>query len=91
MPNGPTGNDRPSYVPRIVDEEVERALRTSGAISIKGPRACGKTSTGRQFAQSVIQLDRDTPEAALAHAAPSTALDGATPRLIDEWQEVPAV
>ncbi|MHC2799276.1 uncharacterized protein ACUXA5_001582 [Corynebacterium hesseae] len=79
------------YLPRIVDAEVERGLRVSGALFLKGPRASGKTSTARQFAKSVIQLDRDSPEANLARMQPALGLQGARPRLIDEWQVVPAI
>lgn len=79
------------YLPRIVDAEVERGLRVAGALFLKGPRASGKTSTARQFAKSAIQLDRDSPEANLARMQPALGLEGARPRLIDEWQVVPAI
>ena len=79
------------YLPRIVDAEVERGLRVAGALFLKGPRASGKTSTARQFAKSVIQLDRDTPEANLARMQPALGIQGSRPRLIDEWQVVPAM
>ena len=79
------------YLPRIVDAELERGLRVAGALFLKGPRASGKTSTARQFAKSVIQLDRDSPEANLARMQPALGLEGARPRLIDEWQVVPAI
>ncbi|AWB85151.1 ATP-binding protein [Corynebacterium liangguodongii] len=80
-----------SYIDRVVDHEVRRGLKTSGALVIKGPRACGKTSTAQQFAASAIQLDRDTAEAAAVRMEPSLGLEGARPRLIDEWQAVPAI
>lgn len=80
-----------TYLPRIVDKEVAHALHTAGALYLKGPRACGKTSTARQFAQSIIQLDRDTAEASAARTHPALALNGTKPRLIDEWQAAPGV
>ncbi|MDO5670679.1 MAG: ATP-binding protein [Corynebacterium sp.] len=80
-----------SYIPRIVDRELERALGVSGAVFIKGPRACGKSATARQVAASEVRLDVDGPEITLARTDPRLILDGDTPRLIDEWQAVPEV
>ena len=80
-----------TYLPRTVDDELARALRTSGAVVIKGPRACGKTETARRAAASEIGLDQDTAAVALSAADPRLLLDGATPRLLDEWQAVPGV
>lgn len=80
-----------TYLPRTVDGELARALRTSGAVVIKGPRACGKTETARRVAASEIGLDQDTATTALSAADPRLLLDGETPRLLDEWQAVPGV
>lgn len=80
-----------TYFPRAFDETVEALLAIHPALLVTGPRATGKTTTARQFARSVIELDR--PEVALAVAAdPDAALDGlARPTLIDEWQVVPEI
>ena len=74
-----------TYLPRTVDDELARALRTSGAVVIKGPRACGKTETARGAAASEIGLDQDTATTALSAADPRLLLDGETPRLLDAW------
>ena len=79
------------YRPRIVDEELAARLGSAGAVLIEGPRACGKTSTGRRHAASEVLLDVD---AGLRHAAelePGFVLEGPVPRLIDEWQTVPSI
>ena len=58
---------------------------------IEGPKACGKTETARQHAQSEVLLDVD-PEAQRAAAIdPRLVLPGAVPRLIDEWQREPRI
>ena len=80
------------YLPRIADDALDWALKTSGAVQIVGPKWCGKTATGEQKAKSVIYLqdpDRSTTYMALADAKPSVLLEGAKPRLIDEWQMAP--
>ena len=79
------------YRPRIVDEELATRLGSAGAVLIEGPRACGKTATGRHHAASEVLLDVD---AGLRHAAelePGLVLEGPAPRLIDEWQTVPSI
>lgn len=79
------------YRGRIVDQIIQRALGTFGAVIIQGPRAAGKTTTGLQMSASSIRLD-STPElAALAETSPSTVLTGESPRLLDEWQLAPTL
>ncbi|GAA4508885.1 ATP-binding protein [Brevibacterium yomogidense] len=80
-----------AYLPRIVDNELARGLLTVGAVHIRGPRASGKTRTARQVCASEIRLDTESPEASLARMEPQSALPGPVPRLIDEWQAVPAI
>jgi uncharacterized protein len=81
----------PSYVPRIADAELSAQLATNGAVVIEGPKACGKTETARQQAASEVLLDIDTAAQRAAEIDPALVLVGDTPRLLDEWQVVPAV
>ncbi len=65
-----------------------------GAVLIEGPKWCGKTTTASQQANSIIKMqDPDNSAEYLATAAtkPSLLLKGATPRLIDEWQDAPVL
>lgn len=80
------------YLSRIADDELALRLEAFGAVQIKGPKWCGKTTTAEQQAKSFIKLqDPDKREGYLATARtkPSILLKGETPRLIDEWQDVP--
>lgn len=82
------------YLKRIGDEELQLALKASGAVLIEGAKWCGKTSTAQQAAKSVIFLqdpDQSASYLALADAKPSLLLTGANPRLIDEWQMAPVL
>lgn len=79
------------YVPRVVDAEMRAALATMPAVVVEGPRACGKTWTGRRFASSVVYLDDRVSAALDAGMDPASILDGAPPRLLDEWQLAPGV
>ena len=80
-----------TYVPRIVDAELSRRLAANGAVVIEGPKACGKTETARQQAASEVLLDVDRAAQQAAEIDPRLVLDGPTPRLLDEWQIVPAI
>lgn len=79
------------YLPRIVDDELDEVLAASGAVVIEGPRASGKTATARRQAASEVRLDVDHNARQLAGVDPATALQGETPRLIDEWQLEPSI
>lgn len=82
------------YLGRTADAVLEEQLRAFGAVLIEGPKWCGKTTTAEQAAKSVIKLqDPDMRDEYLATAAtkPSLLLNGDTPRLIDEWQDVPVL
>ena len=79
------------YRPRIVDEELATRLGSAGAVLIEGPRACGKTATGRHHAASEVLLDVDAGLRRGAELEPSLVLEGPAPRLIDEWQTVPSI
>src|SRR6266851_3600896 len=81
----------PTYLPRLIDPLLRELLADHPAILIVGPRACGKTTTGRQHCTGRLRLDRPA-EAAVVRADPDAALaDGPFPLLIDEWQVVPEV
>ena len=58
---------------------------------IEGARACGKTATGIQHSNSALRLDIDDAARALAALDPALVLEGARPRLIDEWQLEPRI
>ena len=79
------------YRPRVVDEELAARLGAAGAVLIEGPRACGKTATGRRHAASEVLLDVDAGLRNAAELEPSIVLEGPAPRLLDEWQTVPSI
>lgn len=80
------------YKARIADEILKRKLEGKGAVLIEGPKWCGKTTTAEQIAESVLYMDEpETREQNLVMASlnPKRLLNGAAPRLIDEWQIAP--
>ena len=77
------------YKDRITDKELQRKLSASGAVLIRGAKACGKTESAKQLAKSVLHLDREEQIQIMFDTAPRRLLLGDTPRLIDEWQVIP--
>lgn len=83
-----------AYKPRIADGLLAGKLSYMGAVLVRGAKWCGKTTTAKQIARSVVLLaDALKGEAnrLLAQQRPDRLLSGAYPRLIDEWQEVPSL
>ncbi len=79
------------YTRRVADDELKRCLAAAGAVLIEGPRASGKTSTAQQIAASEVFLDVDQVAQDMIAVNPRLVLEGATPRLIDEWQTAPEI
>lgn len=85
---------RDDYNPRVIDNLIETYLTVSGAICIEGPKWCGKTWTSSYHCNSEFLVGDPTNNFSnrqLAELNPSFILQGDTPRLIDEWQEVPYI
>ncbi|MDR1213283.1 MAG: DUF4143 domain-containing protein [Propionibacteriaceae bacterium] len=79
------------YLPRVADGILDAHLGVMGAVLIEGVKGCGKTETARQRASSEVLLETDVNAERRAWLDPRLILDGATPRLLDEWQRVPRV
>ena len=82
------------YMPRLIDKSIEENLEIFGAISIEGPKWCGKTWTALNHSNSVTYLNNTADnfrEKHLAEMDVNLVLDKDKPELIDEWQEVPAI
>lgn len=80
------------YRHRIADKILTEKLESKGAVLIRGPKWCGKTTTAEQQAKSILYMsqpnNRDN-NIELAKVDPQLLLMGDTPRLIDEWQIAP--
>ncbi len=79
-----------SYLPRVLDEELDTLLRAVSAVAVEGAKAVGKTTTASQRASIVHRLD-DPGERAVAEADLARIVTATEPLLIDEWQYLPAV
>lgn len=80
------------YMPRLIDDELPLMLKSFGAVSIEGPRWCGKTWTAENHANSetkIASMEGPVPVRDIVRNDPRIALEGEKPHLIDEWQEIP--
>lgn len=81
-----------AYKPRIADKLLARKMAGKGAVLIEGPKWCGKTTTAKQQAKSMLNLGESNvlrQSLQMMELSPITLLEGDTPRLIDEWQTIP--
>lgn len=82
------------YKNRIADKILERKVLGKGAVLIEGPKWCGKTTTAKQIAKSILDLGDSSvlmQSSQLIEISPQALLEGKTPRLIDEWQALPSI
>ncbi len=61
---------------------------------VVGPKWCGKTTTAKQQSRSLLDLSKKLileQSLQMMDINPESLLIGETPRLIDEWQQIPAL
>lgn len=86
--------DSVEYKPRIIDATIRKYLSVFGAVCVEGPKWCGKSWTSSYHSNSEFLVGDPSgnfQNRRLAELDPVMILEGDTPRLIDEWQEVPAI
>lgn len=82
------------YRNRIADRLLQEKLAYKGAVLIRGPKWCGKTTTALQISNSVVRMDDPLNEEQnlfMSSTIPERLLSGDTPHLIDEWQIAPRI
>ena len=78
------------YINRLIDKKIEEYLSIYGAVSIEGPKWCGKTWASLNHANSVVLLDDDEIKEK-AKLSLDLILNEEKPELIDEWNLIPEV
>lgn len=80
------------YKERLIDKKIEECLKIFGAVSIVGPKYCGKTWTSLAHSKSVKYINsNDKKLYTLAQIDVNQILVGEYPILIDEWQLIPSI
>ncbi|MBO5178062.1 MAG: ATP-binding protein [Lachnospiraceae bacterium] len=83
-----------NYKERLIDNKIAEYMNSFGAVCVEGPKWCGKTWTSLNHAKSVSYIGspvNNFQNRVMAELSPELVLQGELPRLIDEWQEVPAI
>ena len=81
-----------NYKNRIIDAILSFKMEAFGAVWILGPKGCGKTTSGKQKAKTIVEFqDEENRENLLmiAEISPKKLLIGKKPILFDEWQDAP--
>jgi predicted AAA+ superfamily ATPase len=82
------------YIQRLADGIISDYMNVFGAVSVEGPKWCGKTWTTLNHANTVFYVLRTEGGYSALEAVrinPAIALEGEPPVAIDEWQEAPGV
>ncbi|MHB1712533.1 MAG: ATP-binding protein [Acidimicrobiales bacterium] len=77
-----------AYIRRVVDDEIDLLFASLPALSLEGPKGCGKTETALRRARTVYRLD-DAGQRELITANPGGLASRPPPTLVDEWQRLP--
>ena len=80
------------YLPRMIDDKIEKQMKASGCVVIEGPKWCGKSTTAKRFSKTVVELQRSKIlklyQTYMA-TEEENVLKGERPILFDEWQKLP--
>lgn len=82
------------YLPRLVDKQLDELLNSIGAVYIRGPKWCGKSTTSMQKANTIINFqdaEKGQSFVELVDINIVGLLNQKTPILFDEWQIVPKI
>ena len=82
--------EKEGYRKRLIDNKIDKYLKIFGAISIEGPKWCGKTWSSLEHSESASYLT-ELSTRNLAKVDPKYIFNKKRPQLIDEWQLVPSI
>ena len=78
------------YIKRIIDDEIDKKVESFNAISIIGPKGCGKTRTAKERCKTIIEFQDEEKRdgyIAVAETSPKLFFKNNKPILFDEWQD----
>lgn len=82
------------YIRRLADIEIDQKIKAFNAISVVGPKGCGKTRSCKERSNTVIEFqdnDKLPNYKLIADTKPSAFLENKKPILFDEWQDIPVI
>jgi len=85
-------NNQNQYLPRLIESQIELKLRAKGCVLIEGPKWCGKSTTAKLFAKTVVELQRTEvfqSYKTFIDMGDALLFRGEKPIMFDEWQKIP--
>ncbi|MDR3186388.1 MAG: DUF4143 domain-containing protein [Christensenellaceae bacterium] len=83
------------YLPRLIEFNIAEQSEVMGCIVVEGPKWCGKSTTAKRFAKTVVELQRDKVyqkySLFAANGDDEYLLEGEKPLMFDEWQKLPSL
>ncbi|MDR1188812.1 MAG: DUF4143 domain-containing protein [Bifidobacteriaceae bacterium] len=79
------------YVPRLADKALRELFEDVPAVSIVGPRGCGKTTTASRLVPNVVHVDQRAVAQAFQEDADAALRAVGEPVVLDEWQAAPDI
>ena len=81
------------YKKRLIEKKLDDYLSVFGAVSIEGPKWCGKTWTSLRHSKSAVYMDDDDVREMAKLDVKSVFNNDSDkkPQLIDEWHLVPTI
>ena len=82
------------YIQRITDQIIDQRTKAFNAVSIIGPKGCGKTRTCRERSKTVIEFQDETKRNGylkIAEISPDLFFSNEKPILFDEWHDAPKI
>ena len=79
---------------RLVEERITERMRLMGCVVVQGAKWCGKSTTAKRFAKTVVELQSPVTFKIYNTMASTDAkglFEGEKPILFDEWQKIPAL
>ena len=80
------------YLERLIDSAISDSLQEAGCVVVEGPKWCGKSTSSKRFAKTVVELQWPATfkqYKIYADAGDEALLKGETPLMFDEWQTIP--
>lgn len=78
------------YIRRIIDGKLDSLVKAFGAVSVVGPKGCGKTRTTKERCNTVIDFEDKTKRdgyLSVADTSPNLFINNKMPILFDEWED----
>ncbi|MDR3292480.1 MAG: DUF4143 domain-containing protein [Clostridiales bacterium] len=82
------------YLPRLIEAKIQDKLESAGGIVIEGPKWCGKSTTAKRFAKTVVDLQKPSTfkkYKVFSDMGDEHLLQGEKPLMFDEWQKIPDI